>query len=96
MGDYGSAVDWENDRQEIYALRNKLGAFEDNDWRSVNIDGNPDKEGMYEVTILEIATGDRYVVQDSFSLNSLFGFSCNKYDEIKVVAWKNIEPYMGD
>ena len=35
MGDYGSAVDWEDDRQEIYALRNKLGKFEDNDWRSI-------------------------------------------------------------
>lgn len=96
MGDYGSAVDWEDDRQEIYALRNKLGAFEDNDWRSVKEDGNPTEENVYEVTVEDESTGERYVIHDIYDSNNLFGFNINKEKGLKVIAWRDLpEPYDG-
>ena len=97
MGDYGSAVDWEDDRQEIYALRNKLGKFEDNDWRSVKDDGNPREENVYEVTVEDETTGERCVIQDIYNPNNLFGFNINKEKGLNVVAWRNLsEPYDGE
>lgn len=97
MGDYGSAVDWEDDRQEIYALRNKLGKFEDNDWRSVKDDGNPREENVYEVTVEDKTTGKRCVIQDIYNPNNLFGFNINKEKGLNVVAWRNLsEPYDGE
>ena len=97
MGDYGSAVDWDNEWQEIYALRNKLGEFEDNDWRSVKEDGNPDTEDTYEVTVMDTTTGDRYVTIDIFDKCNMFGFSINKEKCLEVVAWRNLhDTYMGE
>ena len=97
MGDYGSVVDWEDDRQEIYALRNKLGKFEDNDWRSIKDDGNPNEENVYEVTVEDEETGERYVIQDIYNPNNLFGFNINKEKGLNVVAWRNLsEPYDGE
>ena len=54
-GDYGSAIDWANDREEINALRNKLGKYEDNEWVSVAKYGNPKSEKMYEVTVVKVS-----------------------------------------
>ena len=97
MGDYGSAVDWEDDRQEIYALRNKLGKFEDNDWRSVKDDGNPREENVSEVTVEDETTGERCVIHDIYNPNNLFGFNINKEKGLNVVAWRNLsEPYDGE
>ena len=96
MGDYGSAVDWENEWQEIYALRNKLGKYEDNEWRSVETDGDPRYENVYEVTVNDKITNHRYVTQDTYNPKDIFGFSINKNKGLCVVAWRYLpEPYEG-
>lgn len=96
MGDYGSAVDWEDEWQEIYALRNKLGEFEDNDWRSVKEDGNPNEENVYEVTVEDETSCERYVIHDVYDPHNLFGFNINKEKGLNVVAWRNLsKPYEG-
>lgn len=97
MGDYGSAVNWESDRQEIYALRNKLGKYEDNEWKSVRNDGNPGVKGEYEITVFDSETMNRYVSMDCYDPNDMFGFSVNRIIGLKVLAWRNLEePYMGE
>lgn len=96
MGDYGSAIDWDDRWQEIYALRNKLGEFEDNDWRSVKEDGNPEKYGLYVVTVENKENGKRYVTSSTYMPLTLYGFDINKSEEYKVVAWKDNIPYDGE
>lgn len=97
MGDYGSAVEWDSEWQEIYALRNKLGEFEDNDWKSVKLDGNPDEDNVYEVTVEDKTSGDRYVTMDVYSRNNLFGFATNREKCLKVVAWRFVQDaYTGE
>ena len=100
MGDYGSAVDWEDDRQEIYALRNKLGKYEDNDWRSIAKFGNPEIEteyGYFLVTIEDTNTRERIALTDIYYRDSLYGFYTNTMPHTKAIAWKNLpEPYDGD
>lgn len=55
FGDYGSAIDYgdtyEDRMREVYALRNKLGKYEDNEWRDISKVGNPKESGLYIVTV---------------------------------------------
>lgn len=95
-GDYGSAVHWNNDREEIYALRNKLGRYEDNEWVSIAEHGNPITQGKYEVTIKQESTGNRWTDSDLYNPCNLYGFSINQKEDLRVVAWRRLpEPYVG-
>lgn len=91
MGDYGSAIDWEDQWQEIYALRNKVGMYEDNEWNDVREKGNPKISGRYFVTY-ENQDGDRYT-------NIRYYYRdedewCNLVSSLKVIAWHNLlRPY---
>lgn len=91
-GDYGSAVDWADEREEIMALRNKLGKYEDNEWVSVAKHGKPKTNGMYEVTVV-FDSGERMVDADYY--NSEDGFLLHdEFEHMCVVAWRNMpEPY---
>ena len=102
MGDYGSAIYWKSDREEIYALRNKLGEYEDNEWTSVAKDGYPD--GMYsygsdyvkyEVTIVSGNSGKKWTDVSAYDpWTKRFFLEDN---EKKVIAWRKLpEPYEGD
>ena len=94
-GDYGSAIDWANDREAINALRNKLGKYEDNEWVSVAKYGNPKFEKMYEVTVMKINDNTRWTDIDFY--NVLSGFSKDNVKGLHIVAWRNLpEPYKGD
>lgn len=93
-GDYGSAVDWADEREEIMALRNKLGKYEDNEWVSVAKHGKPKTNGMYEVTVV-FDSGKRLVNADY--CHSEYGFLYDECDNACVVAWRNMpEPYDGE
>ena len=93
-GDYGSAVDWADEREEIMALRNKLGKYEDNEWVSVAKHGKPQTNGMYEVTVV-FDCGKRLV--DADYCHSEYGFLYDECDNACVVAWRNMpEPYEGE
>lgn len=94
-GDYGSAVNWSDEREEITALRNKLGKYEDNEWVSVSKYGKPKTDGEYEVTAVA-SSGERFVTTDYYYSES--GFLVMEEDEYTpVVAWRNLpEPYKGD
>lgn len=94
-GDYGSAVNWSDEREEITALRNKLGKYEDNEWVSVAKYGNPKADGEYEVTAIG-SSGERFVTTDYYFSES--GFLVMEEDEYTpVVAWRYLpEPYKGD
>ena len=98
FGDYGSAVDFDDEYQEIQTLRNKLGKYEDNEWRSVKKDGNPKTDSKYfEVTAEISSTGRRIVYIDIYSENSLIGFASNSSPDITVIAWRELpEPYNGE
>jgi hypothetical protein len=97
-GDYGSAIDWSDEREEITALRNKLGKYEDEDaeWISVAKYGKPKTDGEYEVTAVD-SSGKRFVTTDYYSTDES-GFIIMEADEYTpVVAWRNLpEPYGGD
>ena len=89
-GDYGSAVDWADEREEIMALRNKLGKYEDNEWVSVAKHGKPKTNGTYEVTVV-FDSGKRLVDADYYGE---YGFLYDECDNACVVAWRNMpEPY---
>lgn len=93
-GDYGSAVDWTDEREEIIALRNKLGKYEDNEWVSVAKHGKPKTNGTYEVTVV-LDSGKRLV--DADYCHSEYGFLYDECDNACVVAWRNMpEPYVGE
>lgn len=93
-GDYGSAVNWADEREEIMALRNKLGKYEDNEWVSVAEHGNPKTNGTYEVTVV-FDSGKRLV--DADYCHSEYGFLYDECDNACVVAWRNMpEPYVGE
>lgn len=89
FGDYGGAKDFPETYLEICALRNKLGKFEDDDWRSIKNDGLPKKEGIYNVTSVA-ANGRRYAF--------LCVFDGVRFDALSnVIAWRpQLEPYQGD
>lgn len=90
-GDYGSAVNWADEREEIMALRNKFGKYEDNEWVSVAKHGKPKTNGTYEVTVV-FDSGKRLV--DADYCNSEYGFLYDECDNACVVAWRNMpEPY---
>lgn len=90
-GDYGSAVNWADEREEIMALRNKLGKYEDNEWVSVAKHGKPKTNGTYEVTVV-FDSGKRLV--DADYCHSEYGFLYDECDNACVVAWRNMpEPY---
>lgn len=92
-GDYGSAVDWADEREEIMALRNKLGKYEDNEWVSVAKHGQPKTNGTYEVTVV-FDSGTRLVDADYYGE---YGFLYDECDNACVVAWRNMpEPYEGE
>ena len=93
-GDYGSAVDWADEREEIMALRNKLGKYEDNEWVSVAKHGKPKTNGTYEVTVV-LDSGKRLVDADYYG--EYDGFLYDECDNAYVVAWRNMpEPYEGE
>ena len=102
MGDYGSAVYWKSDREEIYALRNKLGVYEDNEWTSVAKRGYPN--GMhsyggdyakYEVTVVSEDSGKKWTDVSSYD-QWMEQFFIEDNDK-KVIAWRRLpEPYDGD
>lgn len=93
-GDYGSAVDYADEREEIMALRNKLGKYEDNEWVSVAKHGKPKTNGTYEVTVV-LDSGKRLV--DADYCHSEYGFLYDECDNACVVAWRNLpEPYGGE
>lgn len=96
-GDYGCAVEFENDWEEKNAFRNKLGKFEDTfEWNSIDKCGLPKEEGAYFVTAHDsLGTMNDIVARDEFHNGK---FSLEKVD-FKVVAWMSIytpEPYKGD
>lgn len=94
-GDYGSAIDWSDEREEITALRNKLGRYEDNEWVSVAKYGKPKTDGEYEVTAVD-SSGKRFVTTDYYSSESGSFIIMESDDYTPVVAWRNLpEPYKG-
>lgn len=92
MGDYGSAVDWKDQWQEIYALMNKVGKYEDNDWKVIEKDGNPKKSGYYLVT--RILFGGCKTVGRRFYNSKTNRWSEESAIEARLIAWKYLpKPY---
>ena len=90
MGDYGSAIDWKDQWQEIYALRNKVGMYEDNEWNDIKEKGNPKTSGSYLVTC-EDPDGNRYtIIKYYYHDEDEWYFNFHS----KVIAWHNLlKPY---
>lgn len=96
-GDYGCAVEYDNDWEEKNAFRNALGKFEDAfQWNSVDKFGLPKEEGSYYVTARDsLGAMDDIVALDEFHDGR---FWLEKVD-YKVVAWMPVyipEPYIGE
>lgn len=96
-GDYGCAVEYDNDWEEKNAFRNALGKFEDAfQWNSVDKFGLPKEEGSYYVTARDsLGAMDDIVALDEFH-NGRFWLGKVDY---KVVAWMPVyipEPYIGE
>lgn len=96
-GDYGCAVEFENDWEEKNAFRNALGKYEDAfEWNPVEKCGLPKEDGAYYVTVHNsIGAMDDVVLRDEFHNGK---FTLEKVD-YKIVAWMPIhipEPYIGD
>ena len=96
-GDYGCAVEYDNDWEEKNAFRNALGKFEDAfQWNPVDKLGLPKEEGSYYVTAHDsLGATDDIVIRDEFH-NGKFSIEKVNY---KVVAWMPVyipEPYIGE
>ena len=92
MGDYGSAVDWKDQWQEIYALGNKVGKYEDNDWKVIEKDGNPKESGYYLVT--RILFDDSKTVGRRFYNSKTKRWSEDSAMGARLIAWKYLpKPY---
>lgn len=96
MGDYGSAIDWEDRWQEIFALRNKCGKFEDEDWVSVKDEGYPKEDGWYYVTIYDSCYNKRETDMVIFDNQEMFHVGSSNDGTRKVIAWKYPVPYEGE
>lgn len=88
-GDYGGEKEYPDTYSELCALRNKLGKFEDDDWRSIKEDGQPMEKGVYFVTFVS-SNGRRYACQCVFDGQKWISTNTP-------IAWRPpLKPYEGE
>lgn len=95
FGDYGSCGNFRSLWDEVHALRNRLGKYEDADWKPVSKYGYPTKDDIYRVTVEDTEDKRRYTLFSLYEKER--GFNAEEYIFFRVIAWKEKdEPYEGD